>query len=59
MRNLFHKIFKIGYRDEIIRRQDYFKLKESLEAYNSEELIVYFSPFRFMKPRYSSINAVQ
>lgn len=59
MRTLFHKIFKIGYRDEIVRRQEYLKLKEALEVYDSEELIVYFSPFRFMKPRYSSINAVQ
>lgn len=59
MRTLFLKIFKIGYRDEIVRRQEYLKLKEALEVYDSEELIVYFSPFRFMKPRYSSINAVQ
>jgi hypothetical protein len=30
MRTLFHKIFKLGYRDEIIRRQDYLQLKEAL-----------------------------
>ena len=40
-------------------RQDYSHLHESLQEHRVEELMIYLSPFQFMKPRYTSVGSVQ